>query len=566
VSAIVQKLGARLAVPATRTLGRAARAITTIRGSYPGITGQFLRLAVGNTVLPHPDSIAKSGAILFSELTRDITGAANQTAWYMDTRAKLERKETITRVIVNFPLCATNSKYGHPGGDAFLAALFSAVASFLSSEYPGQQIGVYRRGPNFEIDIPSFVDVRSFMARLYKNLDGRRIGFEFSKKENTPKKKGSSVVFPNIGAWHYDPKEHSGPASVGELRTASAICSSRLNRQPAEQRGSFSVDAYNEVLVKNYSAESRAPAEKKVRSRRIIDTPEWKPYLDILRKKIREALSWAGVKGVSQELVNEIIRLKYVEPDSGLPNINAFDLIGPALGTSSIGFFDGNKIGAFVRSFGFLGDSMVDIIISRRISSAAATVLAKRGIILFRTGPGSEEFWVLGKVKKEEMLDALEEFTEQVNRPLRFNIKVSELKAAKEGQDYLRNNFPADLTDEDEVIIDLCKIKRQERFSQITFTGAAREMNPLAAEDARRHFYFHKKRVEEAGERAKEVNFDRVGFIMTVDPYGGYNYPGHEDSFLVKAAEALSFLYTFIPLSDILGPLYLWSLKQASLK
>ena len=67
------------------------------------------------------------------------------------------------------------------------------------------------------------------------------------------------------------------------------------------------------------------------------------------------------------------------------------------------------------------------------------------------------------------------------------------MKAAKEGQDYLRNNFPADLTDEDEVIIDLCKIKRQERFSQITFTGAAREMNPLAAEDARRHFYFHKK-------------------------------------------------------------------------
>lgn len=554
---VTDKIVASAAKRLTRTFNRADSAMRTISNSVPDIFR-------GRASVPIPKPIAKNGEVLFHELVLDDTGALNQTAWYMDTREQLKAQGIITRIIVNFPLRATNQKYDHPGGDAYLAALFSATESFVSSEHPGDKIKIYRRGPNFEIDIPRSVNAEAFMASLYSSLNGLRIDFLFSKEEGGKKFKGHSIVYPNIGAWRFDPAEHS--ASVGELRISSSICSSRLNRQDGSKRNLFTIDTYNEDLVKNYSAETRSPGEGVGNSRRIIDAPEWKPYLDILKAKIRQELRWGGVRRASEELVNRIIRTKYVEPDSGLLNIHAFDLIGPALGKSSVGFFDGNKIGAFVRSFGFLGDSMVDVIISRRMSFVSADVLAKRGIMLFRTGPGSEEFWVLGNVSKEEMSDALEEFTEQVNRPLPFNMKASELKKAKEGRDYLANHFGPDIEDDDLLTIDLCKITRQERFSKITFTGAVWEMNPQAAEDARRHFYFYKKRAESAGERAKDVNFGRVGFIMTIDPDGRFSHPEPEKDSLVEAAQAIAFLHSFKLFSKTLGPLYLFVLEQADLK
>lgn len=522
---------------------------------------RVLMRAQKRTPLPHQTTILPVLPVrqeTLAQLRKDpITLALNQSAWYNDTRALLQNGKTITRVVVNFPLRWVNKKYSHPGGNAYLMSLSMELAKISSSV--SADIRIYRKGPTFEIDLPEGIDAKSFMEKLYDEFAENKLMFKVKTNGGKPKKV-SLFAAANIGGWRYDPKIHEQVNEVGDLKIASAMCMSRLNRQGKAERKdkrSLRIDNFDAEAVFGFAIRERIPDAQvgdSEYSKRISDARGWKWFRDKLKEKQPD---------------EEKFRTAYIEPDSGLFNMKALGTVGPAIveemqesgGDLTIGFMDGNKIGAFIKSYGFLGDTMVDAIISRRIAYAATKIFAERGIVFVRTGPGSEEFWMIGKDSPEEIAEDIKEFVQEVNRPLYFKVKVGELRKSEDGKKYIVENNFFGLGNEDEIMIDLTRIGRGGGHSGITFTGALQAVNPLSGEQGRETFRRGKEQVELVGELAKQVNFERIELILRVDGEKNLHSsdPGTEE--LAKAAQALWYISSFENLSQIIGPAFLFALK-----
>jgi predicted transcriptional regulator len=483
----------------------------------------------------------------YSKIRSEYTGANNPVAWYGDTAQALRSGKTITRVIVNLRLKAINLD-GHLAGNAYLTSVFQDVIQRFASQR-GIRVRVYRRGPNFEIDMPTEVNVESFMKDLYSELTRKPLRFSF-KQEGTGKLIIREVSLneielkPNIGAWQYDPAR-DGTMSVRELRIASAMRASELNRG----EGNLQLTRVDVEEVRKYSAEERVVDPSLREKRRISDA--WKPQQTILEEAVRRQMQSEGIKNPTKVEVSKRVRMQFIEPDSGLFNYEAYEVIAKHMvaemrkngSKATVGYIDGNKIGAFIKSYGFLGDVMVDTIICRRLSSAAAEIFARYGIVLARHGSGSEEFYLIGNVDAKTMKVAMEQFNLALRDAIKFRVLLSELKATPEGRMYLKREsyrIEKDSKGRDVVVVDLTKLPRGEggQFSRITFTGAITEVV-----DTDKNAPLEKvveKNVGKAASRAeaaKIANVNREPLLLLVEADGSIKATENNQKEIAKLTE-----------------------------
>jgi GGDEF domain-containing protein len=284
---------------------------------------------------------------------------------------------------------------------------------------------------------------------------------------------------------------------------------------------SFAAKRVDLKTVRDYSAEERVVDKSEARQSRVTDARGWEWCHAVLVQAVRQAMRNEGIADPEESEINERIRMQYIEPDSGLYNSAAFEVISQAKFTArrlgeplSVGYLDGNKIGAFIKSYGFLGDTMVDTIVCRRISSTASDVLAQYGVALFRVGPRSEEFYLLGNVSSEVMAKAVKRFNAQVNRPLKFKVTEAEMMATTDGARFmaLLLRRPGVYSDSQGCYlhIDLTELPREEgRFSRLSFTGAVMNIGRNLAQTI--------LTVIERAEAAKSTNETREYLLINLD-------------------------------------------------
>ncbi|MFH1709784.1 MAG: hypothetical protein ABH860_01785 [bacterium] len=193
-------------------------------------------------------------------------------------------------------------------------------------------------------------------------------------------------------------------------------------------------------------------------------------------------LSKVEVKDVTRQAYS----LKYIEPDSGLLNYQAFLAdFNKALASEkpgSVFFFDGDKFSAWRKSYGqVFGNKCIETILHERIFKAGREVFAKHGITFYRHGSRSEEFYLLGRVDMKNLNKAVNEFNQALNQQFIVEIPLKELSRMSQSgkelmESYIREHPKA--VKDGKATVDLTQIGRGKnaKYSGISLTGAGAEI------------------------------------------------------------------------------------------
>lgn len=210
---------------------------------------------------------------------------------------------------------------------------------------------------------------------------------------------------------------------------------------------------------------------------------------------------------------------------------------------------DGNKIGAYRKSWGFMGDVMIDALFNVRFAQIAEKAFAGHEVTFVRYGPGSEEFYFLGEdMDVKTMHELMQKFTEELAKPFKVRIEVAELEELRKTNPKLIADFlSGELTGQKpeiktytykstgetvkvvEVDVNDPRGERGEQkgaslniaLKEITLHALAKE-KLAGKEPAEAHFEENKRIVVEAEEKTKNLNGTRRDSKAIVDAKGEY--------------------------------------------
>lgn len=423
----------------------------------------------------------------------DYTGARGMGSFYADTAAVLRSSAPhITDVVLNVPLKRINDDYGHGAGDKHLIFICQQTYAYVKKR--GFDATLYRDGANFVVRLNDNSGpgvVQDFMRGLSEYFSG----------------KGIEV---NVAGYTYTARDTTESLSAVDLRMWLLRAIYKVN----QGEGKFQMEAVDPALAKSLNVANRVVDG--IDTKRAVDA--WPRDWKFLRSKLE-----------SEEDAREI----YVEPDSGLLNRKAFEVLAQEMVVRarasgeklSIGFFDGNKFGSFAKpsvmgGYGFLGSQVVDVVIQKRISSAAQKAFGRRGITFARLGSGSEEFVLIGRASKSEMAAAMAEFQSRLNDPLMIKATVGELRQSDRGREYLEKlKFDASRADSEQIEVDVTEMLRgpNGEYAGLSVTGAYATVLDDGISDPGKVVESNYRRVDGAASRAKAANPKRKAMIIRAD-------------------------------------------------
>ena len=394
------------------------------------------------------------------EGTRDNVAGFNKASSNADVERYMKEGLSFTDYVFNTPLKGINDRdipgvklTGHERGNEFLKQTEKMLVEWFHNK--GVDAKVYREGATFTVRV---------LGEKPANIDLEAMGIELSSVNI----EGIKVPFkPKIGSISYDP----GTSRIKTPAEYIAFASGVVNQVNDGKTGVF--EPKGKIQVR----EPRAQAyDHELINKIMSDVKELFPTLSETQLR---------------DIAIDRYKMMYIEPDSGLPNAEAFAkdydrevALGKKCATF---FFDGDKFSAWKNSYGTaFGNKAMEKILFERVFNAGRNVFDKYGITIYRHGSRSEEFYLLGEVDMETMNKAVAEFGEALNKPLLHEIPVKDIKnmpqAGKELiNDYIRNN-PGSVKD-GKITVDLTIMLRgiNAKFSGITVTGSGAMVEIITA-------------------------------------------------------------------------------------
>jgi len=432
---------------------------------------------VGATINPNR-FLYQSFADYINSNTRDYSGTMTLSNYISVLQEKISSGKPFTEIVVNVSLRDINSKFGHAGGDAYLTKVFRTISETgISYETSTRDAASF----TLIIDGTDKAAIKGAMSRISEAL---------SRVDKLEIFKGRFAFFeggikPNITAAVIDPSR--GGITLTDLMNVHDHFIGKANAG----EGAFEVADIDAASAK------RLDLSGKVKSgiTPFDASTAWPKWWDVLKNKVRSDLSHLDL---SDAKIEEAVRRIYVDPQSGLFNKKAYNLISSEMARMQKpgdrilkAHVDGNKLSAFKKEYGAFGDHIVEMLV-KKLGPDAAGTLAPNGTILFRDPKGDEmlmEKFVEasgdGKNLSDESvrrtsMQEFEHFAQRTKSGLIEEFTARELRAVPDSHGYLREyikgmGIELDTLPEDaRVSLDLPKLKRSlngKVYSEVSFTG-----------------------------------------------------------------------------------------------
>jgi adenosine deaminase len=439
---------------------------------------------------------------LIKQYSVDNVGARTLARYYIDMNKALSFQSTnIHQIVINLSspaksgrgwgLKTINDKYGHKAGTAAL----KEINRRLNVRF-GDKVRVYRLGANFVIhfeyplansEMETYIKemIKEFESPItVKDADGREI---FTERLST-----------FIRGFKYRNENLNGETSIGidKFKRWVKWFTYQLNAIP--QGGSEIDGRLVHPLTPNIG---KIPHPVK------YSVPKVRRSNKLLLKMI--GFVQKHINSVDPALVAELFRTAYLEPDSELLTYESIRLLMKKgffkTGTWSISALDGNRFGAFIKTYKSLGSDLLEVIIGKRMRYLAETFLAKKGCVLFRHGANSEEFYIVGKMAPEKLAGIIKDFYTLLAKKLEVDIPLERLTKTPEGEAFYQKNKAnlkvSKVGDVDYVRINVQLLPRgtgAERMKGISMTAAVSRLDNI---DPVRSFN-EANRVSEGAKRA----------------------------------------------------------------
>lgn len=467
------------------------------------------------------------------------SGARNKAAYYSMMQEMLSRPNPrFTEVVLNFTgLKAINDRFGRAAGSEYLGFLEREISSYAKRR--GLDVVVHSEGPNFSVVMGGNASpeaAESFMRGVSEHFARLREAPVIDRRGKPAKAPFPGGIQTNASSYFYDEALHNPEAAKSRAEKLSVIDvvmwrsreMSRVNT--GEWQNNFSVGAIDVAEAKGLNVDLRV--EGGISRNRATDS--WSGEWSTLRERVRQDLMARGLKPTEHQ-VDQAARQLFIEPDSGLFNKKAIDLIAAHKIAAArvkgkkvtVGFMDGNRFGAFTKTgarggYGILGGVVVDIVIQKRVTEAAEQAFAERGITFGRFGSGSEEFMLVGEVDRATMAEAMADFQTRLAEPLNINVIVAELMESERGRAYLEAH---DIPDSDlakTLVADGNELIRGEgaNVKRLSMTGVAMEVVDDGASKPLEIAEAALAKADKAADSAKGANPDRAAYILECDESG----------------------------------------------
>lgn len=441
---------------------------------------------------------------LIRQYSVDNVGANTLAKFYIDMHRALSSQRTnIHQIVLNLSspakggpgvgLKAINDTYSHKAGTAALKEIHRRLKARF-----GEGVRIYRLGANFVIHFDKPL-ARGEMESYVKDLIA-----EFDKPIEVKDGSGKSIFTKRLSTFIRGFQYKNDTLIDGKglsLKKYVGWTKWFLYQLNAIPRGDSKI-AGEFVHILD-------PA--KIPSAIKYSVPNVRGNNKLLSKMT--AFIQSSINTVDKSLVSELLKTAYIEPDSKMLTYEAIRLLMKRgffrKGTWSMSALDGNRFGAFIKTYKSLGSDMLELIISKRMRYLAETFLAKKGCVLFRHGANSEEFYIVGKMAPEKLAGIIKDFYKLLGQKIEIKIPLDRFEKVVDGKRvitdegrifYAKNKGNYKVVD-GYVKIDVQLIPRGEGADRTTGLSFAGAVNRIDNANPEKSF----ERVNLDSERAKDL-------------------------------------------------------------
>jgi adenosine deaminase len=372
---------------------------------------------------------------LIRQYSVDNVGANTLAKFYIDMHRMLSSQRTnIHQIVLNLSspakgrpgvgLKAINDTYSHKAGTATLKEIHRRLKARF-----GEGVRIYRLGANFVIHFDKPLE-KVEMERYVKELIA-----EFDKPIEVKDGSGKSIFTKRLSTFIRGLQYRNDALLEGKgigLEKYVRCIKWFLYQLNAIPQGNADADIMKDLV----HGLEKIIQEKKIPPALKYSVPKVRRNNKLLFKMI--GFIQKHINTVDKGLVAELFKTAYIEPDSKMLTYEAIRLLMKRgffkRGTWSMSALDGNRFGAFIKTYKSLGSDMLELVIGKRMRYLAETFLAKKGCVLFRHGANSEEFYIVGKMAPEKLAGIIKDFYKLLLQKIEIRIPLDRLEKVVDGK------------------------------------------------------------------------------------------------------------------------------------